>query len=100
MRHLEKLLEDLIEIDIVTDVRHKGLLAAIELGKNNRGILTVGKKPIGQLIAEESLKRGMYLRSLENIMLVIPPLAIGRNDLKRIIDVYRSVIRKIKKQIS
>jgi adenosylmethionine-8-amino-7-oxononanoate aminotransferase len=42
----------------------------------------------------------MYLRSLENIMLVIPPLAIGRNDLKRIIDVYRSVIRKIKKQIS
>ena len=100
MRHLEKLLEDLIEIDIVTDVRHKGLLAAIELRKNNKDIMTVCKKPIGQFIAEESLKRGMYLRSLENIMLVIPPLAIGRNDLKRIIDVYRYVIRKIKKQIS
>ena len=100
MRHLEKLLEDLIEIDIVTDVRHKGLLAAIELRKNNKDIMTVCKKPIGQFIAEESLKRGMYLRSLENIMLVIPPLAVGRNDLKRIIDVYRSVIRKIKKQIS
>lgn len=100
MRYLEKLLEDLIEIDIVADVRHKGLLAAIELRKNNKDILTVCKKPIGQFIAEESLKRGVYLRSLENIMLVIPPLAIGKNDLKRIIDVYRSVIRKIKKQLS
>ena len=60
MRHLEKLLEDLIEIDIVTDVRHKGLLAAIELRKNNKDIMTVCKKPIGQFIAEESLKRGMY----------------------------------------
>ncbi len=78
----------------------RDFLLPIELRKNNKDIMMVCKKPIGQFIAEESLKRGMYLRSLENIMLVIPPLAVGRNDLKRIIDVYRSVIRKIKKQIS
>jgi adenosylmethionine-8-amino-7-oxononanoate aminotransferase len=100
MRYLEKQLQDLTEIDIVTDVRHKGLLAAIELGKNNKDILKVGKKTVGHFIAEESLKRGMYLRSLENIMLVIPPLAMGRDDLKRIIDVYKSIIGKIKKQVS
>ena len=38
----------------------RDFLSAIELRKNNKDIMMVCKKPIGQFIAEESLKRGMY----------------------------------------
>ena len=40
---------------------------------------------------------GVHLRSLGNILLLIPPLGIGKIDLERLIDVQLKLLRKIEK---
>ncbi|HEX9317843.1 MAG TPA: adenosylmethionine--8-amino-7-oxononanoate transaminase [Nitrososphaeraceae archaeon] len=99
--YLGKLLEPLMNIDIVVDIRHKGLLGAIELEdmKTGKPILKIGTKPIGQFIAEQSLKRGVYVRSLGNIIPIIPPLAISKKDLKQVIKVYEDIIKLIQSSL-
>lgn len=100
-RYLSKLLEPLMDLDIVADVRYKGLLGAVELTDRNTGkpIVRVGSKPISQFIAEESLRRGVYLRSLGNIMLIIPALAINKIELAKIVEVQVAVISSIRKTL-
>ncbi|TLX85485.1 MAG: hypothetical protein E6L01_06260 [Thaumarchaeota archaeon] len=56
--------------------------------------------PIGQYIAGESLKEGVYLRTLGNIITIIPPLAIGQDDLKKIVDVEFEIVDKIQKKLN
>jgi adenosylmethionine-8-amino-7-oxononanoate aminotransferase len=39
----------------------------------------------------------VHLRSLGNILMVIPPLAIGKEDLEKIMDVQLQILRKVEK---
>jgi adenosylmethionine-8-amino-7-oxononanoate aminotransferase len=55
--------------------------------------------PIGHYIAKESLKNGVYLRTLGNIISIIPPLAISEEDLSKIVDTEYQVVEKIQKKI-
>ncbi len=83
---------------IVADIRHKGLLAAIELAKNNKPIVILkNRERINYFIAQEALKMGVYLRPLGNIMLLIPPLGIGKGDLESLLDVQLKLLGKIEK---
>ena len=45
---------------------------------------------------KESLKMGVFLRSLGNVLMFIPPLAINQNDLDKIVDVQFKIIELIK----
>ena len=83
---------------VVGDIRHKGLLVGIELAKNNMPLVTLkNKEIINYYIMRQSLKMGVHLRPLGNIMLLIPPLAIGKSDLEKLIDVQLRLVRKIEK---
>jgi adenosylmethionine-8-amino-7-oxononanoate aminotransferase len=83
---------------IVADIRHKGLLAGIELAKNNKPIVILkNRERINYFIAQEALKMGVYLRPLGNIMLLIPPLGIGKVDLESLLDVQLKLLGKIEK---
>jgi adenosylmethionine---8-amino-7-oxononanoate aminotransferase len=91
-------LREFAKSSIVADIRHKGLLAGIELARNNRPIVMLkNKKRINYFIMQESLKMGVHLRPLGNIMMVIPPLAIGKRDLEKLLDVQLGILRKIEK---
>ena len=82
----------------MTDIRHKGLLAGIELARNNKPILTLrNKERINYFIVRESLKMGVHLRPLGNIMIVIPPLAIARRDLEKLLDTQFEILRKVER---
>jgi adenosylmethionine-8-amino-7-oxononanoate aminotransferase len=48
----------------------------------------------------ESLKMGVYLRPLGNILMVIPPLAIDRTNLKQIMDAHEDSLRLIEKSLA
>lgn len=83
---------------IVADIRHKGLLVGIELAKNNKPIIVLkNKEIINYFIVQQALKMRVYLRPLRNIMLLIPPLGIGRRDLERLVNVQLTLVRKIEK---
>ena len=97
--YLGKRLQEFRELPIIDDIRHKGLLAGIELAKNGRPISVMkNKRSISYFIMQESLKMGIFLRPLGNIMLVIPPLAIDRTNLEKLIDGQLRIVKKIQKE--
>jgi adenosylmethionine-8-amino-7-oxononanoate aminotransferase len=98
-RYLRKRLEELEKLSIVADIRHKGLLAGIELAKNRKPIQVLkDKTKVNYFITNESLKMGVFLRALGNIMIVIPPLAIDRNTLEILLDTQFKLLQKIEKK--
>ena len=100
-----KIFEDL---KTVHKIRHKGLLVGIELAANEGKILTKKRKKqplyfidgitLNNYIMRESLKRGVFLRSLGNIVTLIPPLAMPRNQLDILIDTIYDIIKSIEER--
>ena len=97
-KYVASRLREFAKSQIVADIRHKGLLAGIELARNSKPIMMLkNKERINYFIMQESLKMGVHLRPLGNIMMVVPPLAIGKRDLKKLLDVQLEISRKIEK---
>jgi adenosylmethionine---8-amino-7-oxononanoate aminotransferase len=83
---------------MVGDIRHKGMLVGIELTKNNKPIVSLkNKEIINYFIMKQSLKMGVHLRPLGNIILLIPPLGIGKTDLDKLLIVTTKLLRRIEK---
>src|SRR5918998_185805 len=83
---------------IVGDIRHRGMLVGIELIKNNKPIVTLkNRQLINYFIMHESLKMGVHLRPLGNIILLIPPLAIEMPQLEKLLDIVMKLLKKIEK---
>ena len=75
--------QEILDIDVVGDVRHKGMLMGIELVSNkNRKTPIRTKKSINKVFFEEGKKQGIYLRTLGNIVMLVPPLSIQQNELE------------------
>jgi len=99
-KYLAKRLREFSKSSIVADIRHKGLLAGIEMAWNGKPIQTLKNKyRINYFIMHESLKMGVFLRPLGNIMLIIPPLAINKNGLEKLLDVQLNLLQTIEKRI-
>ena len=78
--------QEILDIDIVGDVRHKGMLMGIELVSNKKRKTPIRtKKSINKVFFEEGKKQGIYLRTLGNIVMLVPPLSIQENELELLI---------------
>jgi len=71
------------ELDVVADVRHKGMLMGIEL-INNNSIKT--RKSINKIVFEEGKKHDIFFRTLGNVVMLVPPLAISTTEINLLID--------------
>jgi len=90
----EKFYQEISEIDIVGDIRHKGMLMGIELVTNKKKKTPIHpKKSINKIFFEEGKKQGIYLRTLGNIVMLVPPLAISEKELDLLLN---RTIRTIK----
>jgi len=90
----EKFYQEISEIDIVGDIRHKGMLMGIELVTNRKKKTPIHpKKSINKIFFEEGKKQGIYLRTLGNIVMLVPPLAISEKELNLLLN---RVIKTIK----
>lgn len=98
--HVQKKLNKFYDLDIVSKIRHKGLLTGIDLVNGKKSLNFVEGLPINYYIMKESLKRGVYLRTLGNILTIIPPLAIPRAKLDILIDVSYEILYLLDKEIS
>jgi adenosylmethionine---8-amino-7-oxononanoate aminotransferase len=99
-KHISKRLKELETYGIIADIRHKGLLTGIELEKNGKPIEVLkDNQRLNYFVMKESLKMGVFLRSLGNIMMFIPPLAISRQELDKIIDVQFKLIEIIETKV-
>ena len=90
----EKYYKEILEIDVVGDIRHKGMLIGIELVTNKAKKTPIHpKKSINKIFFEEGKKQGIYLRTLGNIVMLVPPLAISEKELNLLLN---RTIRTIK----
>ena len=80
-------MNEFYELELVGDVRTKGMVMGIELVENKRKKIPLKtKKSINKLVFEEGKKHNVYFRTLGNIVMLVPPLSISRNEINLLID--------------
>jgi adenosylmethionine-8-amino-7-oxononanoate aminotransferase len=101
--YLKTKLKELQVSPVVGRVVHKGLLGAIDLVRKKEK----KQEPIHSLnydgrkisssnyIMREAFEMGVFMRGLGDTVVIIPPLAIGKKDLKYLLDVISELIKKI-----
>ena len=95
-----KFYQEILEIDIVGDIRHKGMLMGIELVSNKAKKIPIKtKKSINKVFFEEGKKQGIYLRTLGNIVMLVPPLSIQDNELELLLKRTIKTIQASKSKI-
>ena len=96
----EKYYDEISKLESVGDIRHKGMLMGIELVTDKRKKTPIHpKKSINKIFYEEGKKNGIYLRTLGNIVMLVPPLAISENDLDLLLNRTIQTIRSAQKYI-
>ncbi|MGY8729960.1 MAG: adenosylmethionine--8-amino-7-oxononanoate transaminase [Nitrosopumilus sp.] len=96
----EKFYDEILDIDIVGDIRHKGMLMGIELVSNKEKKIPIKtKKSINKVFFEEGKKQGIYLRTLGNIVMLVPPLSIQDNELELLLKRTIKTIQASKSKI-
>ena len=80
---LENRANEFYELDVVGNVRHKGMLMGIELINNNSNKT---RKSINKIVFEEGKKHNIFFRTLGNVVMLVPPLAISNKEINLLID--------------
>ena len=91
---LENRASEFYELDVVGDIRHKGMLMGIELINNNS---TKTRKSINKIVFEEGKKHNIFFRTLGNVVMLVPPLAISNKEINLLIDGTIKTINGISK---
>jgi adenosylmethionine-8-amino-7-oxononanoate aminotransferase len=86
IRLLSESLAEVEEMNEVSEVRQCGLMVGINLGEHDPELR------LGHRVALEARKRGVIVRSLGDVIVLMPPLAISKQDLRRLVDVVAESI--------
>lgn len=93
---LESFLRDVSQLDHVGDVRNKGMMAGIELVKDK-----TTKEPypweekMGWRVCCYAREKGVVIRPLGNVVVIMPPLSISLDNLEQLLKVIREGIEHI-----
>jgi adenosylmethionine-8-amino-7-oxononanoate aminotransferase len=95
---LEKRLEEFWELKHVGDVRQFGFMAGIELVKDKEKMepFPYGER-IGFKVAQDMIKKGIWIRPLGDVMVVMHPLSITEDELNWFLDELKDSIKKLEK---
>ena len=99
--YLRRRINEISDLELVGDVRHKGMLMGIELVSNkDKKSPILPEKRMQYRVFNEAKKHKIYLRTLGNIVMIVPPLAISENELEFLIngtiDTIKNVTKKLK----
>ena len=96
----ENRVNDISNLDMVGEIRHKGMVMGIELVQNKNSNKPLSSKTsINKLVFDEGRKHQIYFRTLGNIIMLVPPLAISQKDLNFLIDGTISTIKSISRKL-
>jgi adenosylmethionine-8-amino-7-oxononanoate aminotransferase len=86
MRLLRELLDEVAQMDEVAEVRGRGFMVGIDLGEHEPALR------LGQRVVLEARRRGAIIRPLGNVIVLMPPLAISKGDLRRLVEITAASI--------
>ncbi|HHT9125142.1 MAG TPA: adenosylmethionine--8-amino-7-oxononanoate transaminase [Candidatus Brocadiia bacterium] len=96
IQFLEQRLREFATLMHVGDVRQCGLIAGIELvrDKETKEPFTWEER-ISVKVSLEARRRGLFIRPLGNVIVIMPPLCIGIDQLSRMMDIIFESIRQV-----
>jgi adenosylmethionine-8-amino-7-oxononanoate transaminase len=95
---LQEFLEPIVAHPHVADVRLRGMMGGIELVKDKTHDIPYGYgEKMGYRVCAEAKKLGVLIRPLGNVIVLMPPLAITRKNLMRLIEVISLSIHRATK---
>ena len=93
-------IDEISNLDLVGEIRHKGMVMGIELVQNKNSNKPLSFKiSMNKLVFEEGRKHQIYFRTLGNIIMLVPPLAISQKDLNFLIDGTISTIKSLSRKL-
>ncbi|MEW6543661.1 MAG: adenosylmethionine--8-amino-7-oxononanoate transaminase [Nitrospirota bacterium] len=99
VRALGRLLRPLARLSHVGDIRQRGFMVGIELVRDRK---TKAPYPlearIGHRVAMEARERGLLLRPLGNVIVLMPPLVATVRELALMVAIVREAIRAVTEQ--
>ncbi len=95
---LESRLEEFWDLKHVGDVRQFGFMAGIELVKDKEKMepFPYGERT-GFKVANDMIKKGIWIRPLGDVVVVMPPLSITENELNWFLDELKESIKNLEK---
>ena len=81
IRLLAELLADVEAMPEVAEVRQLGTMVGIDLGEHDPALR------LGHQVTLEARKRGVIVRPLGDVIILMPPLSISKADLRRLVSV-------------
>ncbi|HEX6586001.1 MAG TPA: adenosylmethionine--8-amino-7-oxononanoate transaminase [Solirubrobacterales bacterium] len=87
IRLLSEWLSEVEKMEEVQEVRQRGLMVGIDLGEHDPELR------LGHRVVIEARKRGVIVRPLGDVVVLMPPLAISKQDLRRLVDVIAESVR-------
>jgi len=93
---LTERLKEFVELDHVGDVRQLGFMAGIELVKDKERMepFPYGER-MGFKVARRCWERGVFLRPLGDVMVLMMPLVIKEEEINYVLDVLKESIKSI-----
>jgi len=93
-------IDEIKNLSLAGDVRHKGMLMGIELVSDKKKKTSLKpEKSIPKKIFAEAKRHKIYLRTLGHIVMLVPPLAISANELDFLLDGTIDTIKKVTKEV-
>jgi adenosylmethionine-8-amino-7-oxononanoate aminotransferase len=93
---LKERISEFYDFELVGDVRHKGMLMGIELVEDREKKNPMRtKKSINKIVFDEGKKHHIFFRTLGNIIMLVPPLAISKKEINLLIDGTLDTIKGI-----
>ena len=92
----QRLEKEFLPLDHVADIRQWGFMVGIELteDKQNRRGYPVEKR-IGHKVILEARRRGVIVRPLGDVIILMPPLTMEKEELKTLFDVVYESIKTV-----
>ena len=92
----QRLKQDFLPLAHVADIRQWGFMVGIELAedKNERQSYP-SERRTGHRVILEARKRGVMIRPLGDVIILMPPLTIADDELKTLLDVTHDSIRVV-----
>jgi adenosylmethionine-8-amino-7-oxononanoate aminotransferase len=91
IRHLSSALADLEKLTGVKEVRQCGFIAGIEIEESPNG----PRPNVAAAVCIEARRHGLLTRSLGNVIVLMPPLCIAKDQLSKAVEALRVSIAEV-----
>jgi adenosylmethionine-8-amino-7-oxononanoate aminotransferase len=92
---LSRVLTNWRRFPLVGDVRQAGFMAGIELVQDkSTGRPFPASWKVGQQVCRAARDRGVWIRPLGDVLVILPPLGISFKDLRRLLSVIETALTR------